>query len=278
MPQSNRLRSPERQNLSQIKAAKKMAQSAAKSFEKKRRQLQTLCPDQDSQHRLIWLQQQFANAQRGAMESAQAEIDIAVFLVEAGFTLSFVKETETRTADLECYFEHHRLFVEVTVIVPTDSERSKDVGSSQVTKPEDEGLDFLKDGLVKRVLARMNEKAVQLANYCAPVILALTLVHQDPIVSANGKTTGRKMDLDLQQIGGVITSALASFPQLSGVLLTLWNIQAAESRSTIRLSNVQVGEWVVDRNGGSQVRCLVLNPAANFQIEPGARGAFQRML
>ena len=276
MPSSNRQRSQDGPTPTQLKAAKKSAQSAAKTFERKWRQLQTICPDPDSQHRLTWLQQQFAKGQRRSMESAQVEIDIAVLLADAGFTLSFVKETETRTADLECYFEHDRLFVEVTVIVPTESERSKDVRAHHATNAEDESLDFWKDGLVKRMLARMREKAVQLANYCAPVILAMTLVYQEQSVSANGKS--RKLDLDLQQLGGVMTNALASIPQVSGVLLTLWNIQTAESRSTIRLSNVHIGEWVANQKGYSQVRCLALNPAASYPIESGVQAAFQRVL
>lgn len=86
------------------------------------------------------------------------------------------------------------------------------------------------------------------------------------------------MALDLQQLGGVITTALASLPQRSGVLFTLWNIQPAESRSNIRLSNVHVGKWISDVNGFSQVRCFMLNPKAGYPVELDARIALQHVI
>jgi len=260
------------------KAAKKSAQLAVKTFDRKWRRLQALCPDPDSQHRLTWLQEQFLKNQRGAMESAQAEIDTATLLIQAGFGLSFVKETQSRTADFECYLGHDRLFVEVTVIVPTGPERSKEGGPPHGVKAEEESSDFFKDALVKRMLARINEKSEQLVDYCAPVLLALTIVHQEQTPLHNGRMNSRKMPLDLQQLGGVITTALGRVPQLSGVLFTLWNIQPAESRSNIRLSNVSVGEWVSEPKGFSQVRCFAVNPTASYPIEPNACIALSRAL
>jgi len=212
------------------------------------------------------------------MESAQAEIDIATLLIQAGFGLSFVKETQSRTADLECYFEHDRLFVEVTVIVPTEPERPKEGVPPYGVKTDEESSDFFKDALVKRMLARINEKSVQLVDYCAPVLLALTIVHQEQTLLHNGRMNSRKMALDLQQLGGVITTALGGVPPLSGVLFTLWNIQPAESRSNIRLSNVSVGEWVSEPKGFSQVRCFAVNPSASYPIEPNACIALRRAL
>ena len=278
MPPNSRQKSYQGPTLAQIKAAKKIAQSAAKAFEKQWYQLQSTCSDQDSQQRLIWLRNQFNRGQRGAMESAQAEIDIATFLGGAGFLLSFVKETETRTADLECYLDHDRLFVEVTAIIPSDLDRSKAVGLQQRIRLNEEKDDFWNDGLVKRMLARMNEKAEQLLDYCAPVLMALTLVHQEPTTTGNGSIKSRKMVLDLQQLGGILSNALTTIPQISGVLLTLWNMVPAESRSNIRLTNVHVGEWVSDGKGSSRVRCLILNPVASYQMESRATDAIQRVL
>ncbi len=260
------------------KVIKKRDQSVVKRFDRTWRHVQRLCPDPDSQDRLAWLQQQFAKKQRGSMESAQAEIDIATLLIQAGFGLSFVKESESRTADLECYLGHDRLFVEVTVIVPTDLDRSKGVGVFHGAKREEEDVDFFKDALVKRMLARISEKSEQLVDYCAPVLLALTIVHQEQNLSINGKINGRKMALDLQQLGGVITVALGRVPQLSGVLLTLWNIQPAESRSNIRLSNVSVGAWLSEPKGFSQIRFFAGNPAASYPIEPDASFALMGVI
>jgi hypothetical protein len=257
---------------------KKKSRDGAKQFESHWKQLRTMCLDEDSQGRLTWLKEQYEKKRRGAMESAQAEVDIATLLMNAGFALSFVKEAETRTADLECYFEHDRLFVEVTVIVPTEPERSKEGVPHHEVKAEEESSDFLQDALVKRMLARINEKSEQLVDYCAPVLLALTIVHQEQTPLSNGRMNSRKMALDLQQLGGVITTALGRVPQLSGVLFTLWNIQPAESRSNIRLSNVYVGDWASDLNGFSQVRCLMLNHKASYPIEPDARIALQHVI
>lgn len=278
MSSFKRRRSPREALSAESKVVVKCDHSIAKRFERTWRHLQVLCPDPDSQHRLAWLQQQFSKKQRGAMESAQAEIDIATLLIQAGFGLSFVKESESRTADLECYLGHDRLFVEVTVIVPTEPDRPRGVPSNLGAKRDEGDLDFFKDALVKRMLARINEKSEQLVDYCAPVLLALTIVHQEQSASANGKINGRKMALDLQQLGGVITTALGRVPQLSGVLLTLWNIQPAESRSNIRLSNVSVGEWLSDPKGFSQVRFFALNPTASYSIEPGASLALKGAL
>lgn len=276
MPSSKRLQSYEESRAVQSRVAKKHAKLAPKAFEKPWRQLLTLCQDPESQHRLNWLQQQFARGQRGAMESAQAEIDIASFLIDAGFTLSFVKETETRTADLECYYDHDRLFVEVTVIVPAEGDREKITGARPVVRFEEKTLDIWQDGLVKRMLARIRKKAEQLVDYCAPVVLALTLVHQE--YDKAGKHLARKLDLDLQQLGGVITNALGNVPQLSGILLTLWNMQPALSQSAIRLSNVAIGEWVFEPRGRSRVRCLAWNPRANYPLETEVSQAFHRLL
>ena len=35
----------------------------------------------------------------------------------AGFTVAFLEESENRTADLECYLDENRMFVEVTAIL-----------------------------------------------------------------------------------------------------------------------------------------------------------------
>ena len=272
MPSPKRLLSYDESSAVQFRMAKKHAELTLKAFERPWRQLLALCQDSESQHRLNWLQQQFTRGQRGAMESAQAEVDIASFLIDAGFTLSFVKETETRTADLECYYDHDRLFVEVTVIVPAEGDHEKILRARPVIRSEEKTLDIWQNGLVKRMLARIRKKAEQLVDYCAPVVLALTLVHQG--YNKAGKHLARKLDLDLQQLGGVITSALENAPHLSGVLITLLNIQPAISQSAIRLSNVVIGKWMLEPRGGSRVRCLAWNPRAKYPIETEVSQAF----
>lgn len=276
MPSSKRLELYDEFHSVQSRAARKYTRRTLNAFERPWRQLLALCQDSESQDRLTWLQQQFSRGQRGIMESAQAEIDIASFLINAGFVLSFVKETETRTADLECYYDHYRLFVEVTAIVPARGDCKKNLWAQFSVRSEEETSNVWQDGLVKRILARICKKAEQLIDYCAPVVLALTLVHQEQ--DKVGKCLRRKLNFDLRQLGGVITNALENTPQLSGVLLTLWNMQPAPSQSAIRLSNVVLGEWVLETRGGSRTRCLVWNPRAKYPLQADTGQAFCQFL
>ncbi len=281
MSQSYRRRSSSQSAPVMLKTVNRQKKPGAKQFEKDWRHLKSICPDQDSQQRLAWLERQFAKIERGASESAQAEIDVATLLGKGGFSISFIKETKTRTADLECYLGHDRVFVEVTVIVPSEPDRGKASGVIRATihPDEEDSSDFLKDGLIKRLLARMREKADQLSDYCAPVMLAITIVHREHRAFPNGSKNARRLALDLQQLGGVITTTLAGAPQFSGILVTLWNIQPAEIRSSIRLRNVYLGEWMPGNLGSfSQVRMLTLNPASRYPIEHEAWVALQRVL
>ncbi|MEC4672969.1 MAG: hypothetical protein VST68_02150 [Nitrospirota bacterium] len=280
MPQSFRRKQSALSISPVVNSSKKTMRQRAKQFDLSWQHLQDLCPDPDSQHRLRWLQQQYGKRERGASESAQAEVDMAMLLVRAGLSLSFVKEMEHRTADLECYLDHDRLFVEVTVIVPIEPDRSREFLTNRGpgNREDEDESGFYKDALVKRILARISEKANQLADYCAPVLLAVTIVPQEQNLGTKGKHNGRRMALDLQQMGGVITQALASAPPVSAVLLTLWNIQPAESRANIRLSNVHLGEWISGNKGSSEIRLLAQNPAASHSIEPEVQLALRRVL
>jgi len=252
----------------------------AKRFTLSWQQLKNLCADPDSQARLTRLYHQFGKPDRGVSESALAEIDTALWLVRAGLSPSFVKEMGHRTADLECYLEEDRLFVEVTVIVPTDSGRTTEARPVHVFgSSEEEGApDFLKNVLVKRILARIAEKDRQLVDYCAPILLAIIIACEPNERSLDGQRQGRRLALDLQQLGGVITAGLNHATHLSGVLLTLKNIQPAVSRANIRLSNVSLGEWVSETEGASRVRVLVLNPFASYVVELKLRRVLQQVL
>ena len=115
-----------------------------------------------------------------------------------------------------------------------------------------------------------------MVDYCAPVVLALTLVYQGH--DRVGKHLVQKLDFDLQQLGGVITNVLGNVPQLSGVLLTLWNIQPAISQSAIRLSNVVIGESVLEPRGGLRARFLAWNPRAKYLLATEVSQAFHRFL
>ena len=81
------------------------------------------CADPGSRARLDRLREQFERQKRGVSEPAQVEVETAMMMKQAGFTVAFLEESETRTADLECYLGIDRLFVEITAIVPNPSMR-----------------------------------------------------------------------------------------------------------------------------------------------------------
>ena len=85
-------------------------------------------------------------------------------------------------------------------------------------------------------------------------------------------------ELDLQRVAGIMSTALATLPQLSGVVLTCWNIPAKPSRSNVRLSQAQ---WVT-RSGVDvtlpRIRLLVINPFAAYALNDGEIQALKSIL
>ena len=80
-------------------------------------QLYDQCSDPGSRIRLVGLREQYERQQLGVSEPAQVEAEVAMLMRHAGFTVAFLEESETRTADLECYWGENRMFVEVTAIL-----------------------------------------------------------------------------------------------------------------------------------------------------------------
>ena len=112
-------------------------------------------------------------------------------------------------------------------------------------------------------MARIAEKARQLAAYCAPVLLAITVKNAEPVRGANKDHA----QVDLKRLVGVLVSTFPQVPQVSGVLLTLWDIQPAESMANIRLTNFHIMERPGQGNGAPRVRLLGWNPAAHYPME-----------
>ena len=190
----------------------------AKEFDSQWRHLNRTCGDPTSRARLRWLREQFVRHRRGVSDAAQAEVDLASLFLRAGFSVSFLPESWVRTADLECYLGHDRLFVEVTVIVPTERRTHnfsgrRLIGRYEGKTQEDDAVDKL---LVKRIIARITEKARQLHYYCAPVILAITVPGQEKVVGSKSP----KWVVDLKRLSGVLALTFPQVTQLSGVLLT----------------------------------------------------------
>ncbi len=219
------------------------------------------CPDGDSQNRLADLWAQISQFPSGQSTSAQAEIQTASFLAEAGFSLSFLKASSGRTADLECYVDGHRLFVEVTVIQSTQGSVKRSQAILRDEK-DDEFDEFFEQALVKRLVARMSEKAKQLEKYCAPVLLAVSV----PDIMEKAVSRRDICSLDLQRLTGMLVGVLAEVPQLSAVLLTLWNAPAQIAQNAIRIHQVSY----VTRSSGTprypRVRLLAHNAFARFKM------------
>ena len=216
-----------------------------------------------SRARLVRLREQFERQKRGISESALAEVEIASLMVRGGYSIAFLPESNMRTADLECCLGIDRLFVEITVVAPTSS--SQRIGLFPRSRETMEGPlenDVRLGVLMRRLMARMAEKARQLSRYCAPVVLAVTV--PDQILWMDPKQ--REGELDLKRLAGVLVTSLVQVPQLSAVLLTLWNVRSRQSQSNIRLANVHCVERSLLGKGLSPIRLLAVNSFATYSL------------
>ncbi|MEW6544947.1 MAG: hypothetical protein AB1411_15225 [Nitrospirota bacterium] len=215
--------------------------------------------DRASRLRIDHLVERLSGRDRGARESALAEAELASTFVRAGVSVRFLPESQARTADLECHLGLDRFFVEVTALVGAGRFRKRGSFASRFAPPELEG-----DGdghwLVGLVLGRIARKAQQLADYCSPVVLAVTL----PSGEQPGDRRARA-GLDLRRLAGSITVLLPLVRQISAVLLSLWDIEPAP-RSGARLANVYVVERSSRQAASPRARLLIINPVAGFPL------------
>jgi hypothetical protein len=150
---------------------------------------------------------------------------------------------------------------------------------------EPEGDFTVGDLLINRILARIEQKARQLSDYCAPVILA---VHVRQAVGGRdddrfGRLVKDKREhglvaLDLRRLAGAVTGLLLPLRHLSGVVLALWDVEALPASSGVRLANVEI----VERSGGDARhpvhRVSILNPEGRFQVGQLERQAVRALL
>ena len=247
--------------------------------------LHRACHDRASQRRLQHLQRRLASSHAGARESAIAELDVAAKLHRAGGSVLFLPESVARTADLECRFGRERLFVEVTTMIGA-SKRPHGVARYRVVfQHEPEGDFTLGDLLINRILARIGQKARQLSDYCAPVLLAVHVrqaldgCDQDRPRGFEKRTRSHSLvPLDLRRLAGAVTSLLLPLRQLSGVLLTLWDVEALPAPSGVRLANVEIVERADGDARHPIHRVCVLNPEGRFQVGEPERQAIRALL
>ena len=232
------------------------------------RVLQQRCTDRASRVRLAHLLNRLGSFDRGAKESALAELELAVLLVQAGCAVTFLPESKARTADLECALGHTRVFVEVTALVGrahTTRRRAAVSRSARIRDSEEEEGDHV---LIHRLLARISQKARQLSDYTDPVVLSITVPHRDDSAE----------ELDLKRLAGAITVLLPLHGHVSAVLLALWDVPPMPSRSGVRLSNVHVVERSAQQRTHPRVRLLIVNPSASTPLRSGELQVLKALL
>jgi hypothetical protein len=207
---------------------------------------------------------------RGVRESALAELELATLLVRSGFSIHFLPESQARTADLECRLGANRLFLEVTALVGTG--RHLDLEAAKRRNEEDLDDEAIGQGTIERLLARIAQKAKQLADYTAPVVLAMTVPPPDPALRS------RDQEVDLKRLAGAVTLLLLSLKHLTAVMISLWDVQGAPTTSGVRLANVQLIERSHHQAAYPRIRLLIRNPAASFPLNPDHLDALKGLL
>ncbi|HJR76752.1 MAG TPA: hypothetical protein VJ805_07250 [Nitrospiraceae bacterium] len=238
--------------------------------------LQRQCADGGSRGRLARLIHRLGSRDRGVQESALAELELATLLIRSGVSLRFLPESQARSADFECHIGEERFFVEVTAMVGA-AERSK-AFSLRPMVPHGDGEQPDTPGhlLVNAILARVRQKAKQLADYCDPVLLAISVPRLDDRTAV--LRSHDPVRLDVKQLVGWLSLLLPGLPHLSGVLLALWDVEPLPFTSNVRLGNVSLVERSRHQQAYPRVRILVLNPAAENPLRAGGRGAIRELL
>jgi hypothetical protein len=224
--------------------------------------LDRVCTDLDSRARLTQLIKRLTRADRGSRESALAELELATQLLRVGFHVGFLPESRARTADLECARGKERFFVEVTALVGSAhrSMRASPLREWSRDAEHDEEVEQGGQILLRRLLARISQKARQLGHYQASVLLAISVPRQDPVFRAHPEAC------DLKWLAAGITMLLPRLQQLSAILLSLWDVNPMPERSGVRLANVHVVERPKHQVAYPRVRLLILNPGAAVSL------------
>lgn len=239
--------------------------------------LQRHCHDHASRLRVERLLARVNGFDRGGQESALAELELATLLIRAGSRVRFLPESHARSADLECHLQGERFFVEVTAMVGT-VERSLRLGEEAAAEGNDvdEGPPTAEQIFMNAVLARIAQKAKQLTDYCAPVVLAISVPCLDE--ETGFSRWAPAIHLDVKYFSGAISLLLPRMRHLSGVVIALWNVEPLLSTSALRLSNVTIVERSRQQAGSPRLRMLVQNPAAARPLTCRQREVFRGIL
>ena len=233
------------------------------------------CTDQSSHLRLTSLVRRFTHDDYGVRESALAELELAIQLIRVGVKVTFLPESQARTADLECRLGRERFFVEVTAMVGSAERQRLPLRGLLL---DEVGMDETDRGviLIHRILARIQQKARQLVDYCDPVILSLSI----PRADLQGEKRSRPQDiwLDLKMLAGSVTVLLTRLRSLSAVMISLWDVEPMPSKAGTRLANVDVIERPKQKTGYPRVRLLIKNPVADAPVSERQQEGFSGLL
>ncbi|OQW35470.1 MAG: hypothetical protein A4E19_01535 [Nitrospira sp. SG-bin1] len=232
------------------------------------------CADASSHPRLARLVRRLTHVDYGVRESAIAELELATQLIHAGVRVRLLPESQARTADLECYTDYDRFFVEVTAMVGS-AERQRlpvrGLESEEIIGEEDRGVI-----LIHRILARIRQKAKQVAGYCDPVVLSISV----PRADLQGDKYGRAdpIWLDLKVLAGLVTVLLTSVPTLGAVMIAMRDVEPLPSRSALRLANVELIERAKHERTQPRVCMLIQNPRATAPLSARQEDAIRQTL
>lgn len=217
------------------------------------------CDNQSSRLRLGRLIHRLTHYDPGVRESALAELELATQLIRAGVRVTFLPESQARTADLECGVGRERFFVEVTAMVGSSVRRR--VPLRGMTSDEAQGDEEDRGVvLIHRILARIQQKAKQLADYCDPMILTISIPRADLRSGMNSRR--EEIWIDLKTLSGAVTVLLTKLRHLSAVLISLWDVEPLPAKAGTRLANVELVERAKHQRTQPRVRLLIQNPGA----------------
>jgi hypothetical protein len=238
-------------------------------------QLHRHCADQSSHLRLGRLLHRLTHSDPGVKESALAELELATQLIRAQAHVTFLPESKTRSADLECHLGRDRFLVEVTAMVGSAPRRRMPLRG--IARDEEQGEEEDRGViLLHRILARIQQKAKQLADYCDPVVLHISIPRADLQSGKGGRPEA--IWLDVKALSGAVTVLLTSLRHLSAVLISLWDVEPLPSKAGTRLANVELVERPKSQRTHPRVRMLIHNPGAASPLSERQAEVFLQLL
>lgn len=243
----------------QMPAWKREEEGLSRDLHDRWHTLRRHCDNHSSHLRLGRLIHRLTHYDPGVRESALAEMELATQLIRAGVHVTFLPESQARTADLECGLGRERFFVEVTAMVGSSVRRR--VPLRGMAREEEQGEEEDRGViLIHRILARIQQKAKQLADYCDPVILTISIPRADLRSGVNSRREA--IWLDLKTLSGAVTVLLTTLRHVSAVLIALWDVEPLPSKAGTRLANVELVERAKHQRAQPRVRVLIQNPGA----------------